>query len=79
MEMIAFCLMIRKVKLNLQIKRGGHSVCPNTSSRKDKSTLGREHLIVGYVCRGGGTQGISLSGDAPPMAEFFHIDTKFNE
>lgn len=54
-------------------------MCPNTSSRKDESTLSSEHLVVGYVCGVGGTQGISLSGDVPPIAEFFHIDTKFDE
>lgn len=48
--MIALCLMIRKVKLNLQINRGEHSVCQNTSSKKNKSAV-KQRILNRSDCR----------------------------
>lgn len=66
--MIALCLMIRKVKLNLQINRGSIQSTKLPLHGKTKVLPSGEHLmevIVGYICGGGEIQDVSLFGDVP--------------
>lgn len=65
--MIALCLMIKKVKLNLQINRGSIQCAKIPLQGRTKVLPNSERLIeviVGYVNGGGEIQDVSLSRDS---------------